>query len=169
MPDAIAWREREVPVRKSFIVAAVAIVLGAAGFFWLGHSRSALDAEARAYIGDALTAISAHWSMDELVKRATPELAERIDANSQELTDLFHGASAGLGPLRQYEGAEGEVYLGAAIAMRTAISAKYTAEGQFEKGEATFRVKLLKINGNWRIHGFFIDSADMIANLTKRK
>lgn len=158
-------------MRKFFITLgalfAVVIVAGGIGLFVLFRNGAALDAESRAYVDDAVVAISAHWKRSELVKRMTPQLAQ--NAKPQDLENLFDAASAGLGSLVEYQGAKGQTLISATTGEGTVISANYVAGAKFQKGDANFRVALLKVNGSWMINSFYIKSTAMMSNLAGKK
>jgi hypothetical protein len=167
---------------RKFFITAILLIAGAAGLFWLMRpSPSVLEAECAAYVEDAAVAISAHWSKGELLNRASSNLAMFMRSKPEEFDAFFENASAGLGPLRRYEGATGSVIVhrrGEPTVMapgtergkiETDIRASYDANAKYERGSATLRFHLSKNDGSWKIDLFNIDSADLISNLAKRK
>ncbi|HTZ81353.1 MAG TPA: hypothetical protein VMC10_25815 [Stellaceae bacterium] len=158
-------------MRKLFIalgiVFAVILVAGTVGLFVLARNGAALDAESKAYVDDAVIAITAHWKKDEFMKRATPQLLQ--SAKPKALDDLFDAAGFGLGPLVEYRGAQGQSLMSATTGTGTVISANYVAEARFQKGTAAIHIALLKIDGVWMINGFNIESTDMMSNLAGKK
>jgi hypothetical protein len=146
-------------------VGAIVLVAGGIGVFWIARTGSALDAESRAYVDDAVLAISTHWNKDELISRAGPQLTQIVNSKPQELDSVFNAASVGLGTLTQYQGAKGEARMSATTQAGAVISANYIATAQYEKGAAQLRIALLKVDGRWKISVFFIDSAAMMNNL----
>ena len=132
-------------------MAAVGIGLGV--LFYKGH---ALDTESKAFVDNAVPAIAASWSTQELLDRGTPELRQVIKL--EELKGYFARLIAQLGPLVQYEGATGKTNVHIAGSGST-VAASYTAKARFEDGIATFRFNLMKRDGRWMIHYFHIDTA----------
>ena len=124
------------------------------------ESKATVDAGSKAYVDEAIVAISTHWSKHELMRRATPELREKVNAKPQELDKLFHAASADLGSLREYHGAKRLAHSGGAT-QSPVISANYVAAAQYQKGSAKLRIGVVKVDGHWKISGFFIDSSAM--------
>jgi len=148
-------------MRKFFYVlgvcAAVAIAAGAVGLFLLVRHGAALDAESKAYVDEAVVAISARWNKDELWERATPHLREITTAGA--LQALFDTASTRLGTLVAYRGAHGDANISSFVGpsgSRTTVSARYIADARFQNGDASFQITLLKLGERWMIEGFHI-------------
>ena len=136
------------------IIVAAGIGLGV--FFYKGH---ALDAESKAFVDRAVPAITATWSEQQLLDRATPEL--RASVKPEELKALFDRLSQ-LGPLIEYEGATGEAtmsYIAGIAGSGGTVSASYVAKARFQNGTATFRIVLMQRDGHWLIHNFHVDSS----------
>jgi hypothetical protein len=157
-------------MRKFFygLGAAIGIIILAAGIgiFFLARNGAALDAESKAYVKDAVVAITADWNADELMKRSTPDF--RRVTKPDLLQSLFDAARTALGPLVEYEGAKGDSTAAVMAGSGTTISARYMAHAKFQKGEAYIQITLLKIDGTWRIEGFNIRSDAVLRTLTGR-
>src|ERR1700719_4382606 len=108
-----------------------AIVVAAIGFGIIAYSCHMLDAESKAYVDSALPAIATHWSKDELLDRATPEL--RATVKPGELTALFDALSQ-FGRVVESEGATGEAMMSYLAGSGGAISASYVAKAKFRSG-----------------------------------
>lgn len=145
---------------------AILVVGGGIGLFILARNGAALDAESKAYVDDSVMAITADWSVDELMKRSSPHL--RQVTRPDDLQALFDAARTALGPLVNYEGAKGDSTVSAMAGAGTTISARYFARGKFQKGDADLQITLLKLDGSWRIEGFFITSSELMRHLTGR-
>jgi hypothetical protein len=114
----------------------------------------ALDAESKAFVDAAIPAISATWSKQQLLDRATPEL--RDIAKPDQLNAMFDRLSQ-LGPLVKYEGATGQSGMTYMIGSGSTVAASYVAKAQFQNGGAVFRIVLRKRDGRWMIHNFHVD------------
>lgn len=55
-------------------ISAAVLILLAVGIGVVAWNGTALDKDSRSYVDVAVPAIVAHWSPDELLRRATPEL-----------------------------------------------------------------------------------------------
>jgi hypothetical protein len=130
-------------------LATVVIAIGV-----IAYRGTALDAESKAFVDSAVPAITASWSQEQLVKRATPELRQSVKPDQLA---TFFGTLSRLGPLVQYEGATGEATMSYFSASGGTVSASYVANARFENGNATFRIALLKRDGQWMIHNFHVD------------
>ncbi len=159
-------------MRKFFLVlgvlASLVIVGGGIAIGMLWRNGTALDSEAQAFVDDTVIAVSSHWSKDELLKRASPELLAILKSKPQDLDALFDAATTGLGPLAEYQGAKGEATIAATIGRGTIVTAQYVARAHFQKGDATIRLALQKIDGQWMLYGFYVDSSTMMKNLVGR-
>lgn len=134
------------------LIIIVAAGIGLGVFFYKGN---ALDAESKAFVDRAVTAITATWNEQQLLDRATPEL--RASVKPEELKALFDRLSR-LGPLVEYEGATGEATMSYIAGSGGTVSASYVAKARFRNGTATFRIVLMKRDGRWMIHNFHVDS-----------
>jgi hypothetical protein len=135
------------------LIIIVAAGIGLGVFFYKGH---ALDAESKAFVDSAVPAITATWSKQQLLDRATPEL--RASVKPEELKALFDRLSQ-LGPLIEYEGATGEATMSYIAGSGSTLSASYVAKARFQNGTATFRIVLMKRDDRWLIQNFHVDSA----------
>jgi hypothetical protein len=148
-------------------LAALLIVGAGIGLYVLVRNGAALDAESKAYVDDAVITITAHWSPDELMKRATLHLQQITKPD--DLQALFDAATTALGPLVEYEGAKGDSMVSTMVGSGTTISAKYVARAKFQKGNADLQVALLKTDGSWKIEGFHIVSSALMSSLAGRR
>ncbi len=146
---------------------ALLVVGGGIGLFVLARNGAALDAESKAYVDDAVVTITAHWSTDELLKRATPHLLQITKPD--DLQALFDGASMALGPLVDYQGAKGDSMISAMVGSGTTVTAKYIARVKCQKGDADLRLMLLKVDGSWKIEGFYVGSSALLGTLAGRR
>ncbi len=145
-------------MRKFFfglgVFAAVVIVAAGAGFYILARNGNALDTASKAYTQDAVVAIAEHWDATELWKRASPHL--RKMASFDKMRGLMTNAERALGCLREFRGSQGQALM-ALNNTHTAVSAQYVATASFDRGDAQFRVLLVKDGDAWMIEGFHVD------------
>ena len=135
------------------LVAAVAsliwTVCSAAG------NSSSLDLESHKFVDAAVVAIVSSWNVDELLRRASPEmLAEaelQIDINS--LFDKWRP----LGGLIAYAGSTGGAKIVESPEVGEMVTAEYAARAAFQNGTAEINVELVKRNGSWSILSFKVD------------
>jgi hypothetical protein len=151
-------------MRKFFfglgVLAAILIVAGGVGFFFLSRDGAALDRMSKAYVDDSVVAITANWDVDELWKRASPHL--RQITKEEQIRGLFDMAKSALGPLAEFRGSEGE----AIISIKDAhVAAEYLAKGRYQKGDASLRIALVKQGDTWMIEGFRINSNALLKRL----
>jgi len=142
------------------VVGLVAVIVSAA------LQGSALDGESRAYAAESIDAIVSTWKPDELLRRGTPQL--RATARPSDVEGLFNALAIGLGKV-----VETDVPVGGSLVSVTAgegkvVSANYTVKARFEKGEAIIRIALLKLEQQWWVHGFNVDSPAAFTNLSGR-
>ena len=115
-----------------------------------------LDREATIYIEDAVPKIVTNWNSQELVDRATPELLDAAKSHDQ-LERLFVMFRQ-LGSFKHLDKPEGTVVSGTYTGTGTYTVGNYTAHGEFEKGAATIKIQLQRVDGVWKINGFRINS-----------
>ena len=131
------------------------VVLGTIGIAFVAVRGAALDKESKAYVDSAIPAIVTTWSEKELLDRASPEFKKAVTID--QLDRLFR-AFATLGRLQNRESANGQALMSATTKNGKTISAQYTANATFEKGEATIKLGLIKHGDQWQILGFHVDS-----------
>ncbi len=122
------------------VVAAVVGVLAVAG--------NRLDRESKAFVDAAVPAIVAHWDIDEIQKRASPEFDADVnyDDLAQDLDELRQ-----MGKLVEYKGSTGESNITISFQWGYEITADYTATADFESAQADIRISLIRHNGEWQI------------------
>jgi hypothetical protein len=151
-------------MRKTLIVVVVVVtvlIVVAGGIGFLIKNGQDLDGGSRAYVDDSVVAITTHWDKDELWKRASPNLRGVLKAD--DLRNLFQTAGGALGPLQQYRGATGEATI-SFFNTQIRIFANYIAKASFEKGDADFKIGLVKIGDAWMIEGFYVNSSALFRN-----
>src|SRR5437868_1370243 len=89
-------------MRRFLYILGLLTLVGLVGLGVVAYKGSELDTESRAFVDGAVPAIVEHWSRQELLERATPEL--RANANPEQLQAMFEALSR-LGRLVEYEGA----------------------------------------------------------------
>lgn len=141
--------------RAISLVLAVVVTVMVCAFCRAGDSGSSLDLESRKFVDVAIVAIVSHWSVDELLKRASPEmLAEsehQVDVNS-----LFNEWRP-LGGLISYIGSTGGARIIESPEIGRMITANYTARAIFQNGTAEIAIELVKREGNWSILAFKVN------------
>lgn len=157
-------------MRKFFmwfgIGAAVLIAGLVAILVYVAVQGSALDGESRVYAAESVDAIISSWKPDELIRRATPQL--RASAKPSDVEGLFSALAIGLGKVIETDVPVGGSLVSVTSAQGKVISANYTMKARFEKGDAVIRIALLKVDEQWRVHGFNVDSAAAFTNLSGR-
>ena len=145
--------------RFIYILGCITLIVIIAAGVGLGvavYKGNALDAESKGFVNEAVPAIAANWSREQLLERATPELRE--SANPEQMRTLFDAVSQ-LGSLVEYQGASGNASMAFAAGSGSAVTASYVAKAKFINGAATIRIVLLKRDGRWKINGFHVDTS----------
>lgn len=114
------------------------------------------NAEAAAYISEAVAAMAANWDVEELLKRAAPEWLSPADKTG--LRALFARFTA-LGKLKALDAPTGRVGNGAFPGtLINGTWAEYAVVGQFDAGPSEFRMVLKRVDGGWQIAAFRVRS-----------
>lgn len=135
------------------------IVLGAVGIAIVAVRGTALDKESRAYADAAIPAIFSQWNQKEFLDRASPEFKQAVTID--QLDRLFRWAST-LGPLQKAEPAQGQAGISITPQSGKVTGGQYTAKAQFEKGEATITLGLIKHGDQWQILSFNVNSPQLV-------
>ena len=133
------------------------LLLGGLGLgMWMFASVERGGQSARAYVDEAVPAITAHWNVDELTERADPALLRQSD--SAKLKLLFVWLST-LGPLQTYEGASLQsTYVQSMTGSGTATTARYVATAHYARGDARIELIVVRHGEGWHILGFHVNS-----------
>lgn len=132
-------------------IALVCVVALGGMIGWAAYRGSALDKESKAYVDDAVPAITRSWNKQELLDRAAPEFKAKIAPD--QLTTIF-ASLAQFGPMIEYQGAKGDAAMSYGTEGFNGTSAQYEAKARFQNGSAIFRIALVKKDGRWMIVGF---------------
>lgn len=138
------------------------VLLLAFGAFvgYAAYNGTRLDASSKAYVDAAVPAIVGTWSAAELTRRGVPQLLR--DTTPEQLAKVFQWLSS-LGPIKKYCGSKGESNVFVSPQQGKVVSARYTACAQFERGDATIDVTLLRQKDQtWAIAGCHVDSAALV-------
>lgn len=138
------------------LVLIVAVMVGVGVYQGAG-----LDASSKAYVEANVQPVVATWSKDELMSRAAPQLVEIIRKDPDQLDQLFAKLSK-LGALKSLSEPKGQALLAVNAGSGKTVSASYTESGEFENGHADFNIKLIQIDGQWRLAGFYVSSPIML-------
>jgi hypothetical protein len=128
----------------------VAAVFGTAFGIQAWNART-LDAESKAFVDEAVPAITAHWDKQVLLDKAA-QSARRGLANAPEFADYSR-----LGALVEYDGAIGSARRPTLFGGGPLPVASYKAKAKFQNGDVTLHVFVAKRDGEWRILFFNIE------------
>src|SRR5580704_4212682 len=121
----------------------------------LAYTGRGLDQESKAYADAAVVAIASHWNENDFVQRASPQLMDKIK-DAAGLHKLMASLRS-LGPLRNYEGSKGESHIALIFPSGETVTAFYVAKVEFDSGPADIKLSLIKLDGVWKILGFYVN------------
>jgi hypothetical protein len=141
------------------------ILLGALGIGSVAVRGNALDKESKAYADAAIPAIITTWLDKALLDRASHEFNQATTA--VQVYHMFRWWESSLGRLQKCEPAQGQSLMSVTTQSGKTISAQYTAKAQFERGEATIRLILIKHGDQWQILRFDVSSPKLVPPKTQ--
>ena len=151
-------------MKKFFIVLGsiflALIVLGAIGIAFIAVRGNALDKESKAYADTAIPAILTTWSQKELMDRASPEFKQASPPD--QLDRMFRWQFTTLGRLQKCAPPQGHATMSVTSQSGKTISAQYTSNGKFEKGEAIINLGLIKHGDQWQIRSVNVESPQFV-------
>lgn len=130
-----------------FLALIVVIAITVASLAIIGKK---LDKESKAFVDAAIPAIVSEWDVDELQKRASPELDASVDYDDVE--DYFDSLQQ-LGKFQEYRGSTGDSNITISLSGYE-ITADYTASADFEAGSVDMQISLIKHGDQWQILDF---------------
>lgn len=137
------------------MVLAVVVIVMAGALCGADETASSLDLESRKFVDVAIVAIVSHWSVDELLKRASPEML--AESEHQIDVDSLFNQWRPLGGLVSYTGSRGGAEILESPEIGRMITANYTAKAIFQNGTAEIAIELVKREGKWSIMAFKVD------------
>ncbi len=134
------------------------IILAALGLGYAFWQSGIVSKETKVYLDAALPPIIATWDVEELWKRASPELASSV--KKEEIAALFSKFNKHLGKFVSYDGVTSSGhfsinYTPGSGKVETAVCA---AQAQFANGPAEIRVTLIKHGDAWEFLRFDLNS-----------
>jgi hypothetical protein len=133
----------------------VFVLVAAALFGYFAYTGNKLDASSKAYVDEGVPAIVSTWSKAELVRRASPQLLQKI--SDDQVTQLFNTLSTKLGIFKSYDGAKGDSNVTFTTQNGRMVTASYIAKATFQYGKAEIQIKLIKPTDSWEILGFHVE------------
>jgi len=138
------------------IVFLVLVCGGGAFFGYVAYWGNHLDATSKTYVDESVPAIVSTWSKDELTKRASPQLREKI--TDDQIDTLFSKLRSGLGAFQSYDGSKGDSKANFNLSgTKMTIGALYTANATFQNGKIEIEIQLTQQDGKWEILGFHVN------------
>jgi hypothetical protein len=131
-------------------VACVAILIGVFAYFGTKY-----DASSKAYVDANIPPIISNWSTTELEKRESEQF--RKVTSHDQLDQLFTVFNR-LGPMKSYDGAQGDSNMSVMSATGFQVTARYVVNATFQNGKAEILVMLTLVDGQWQILGFRVNS-----------
>lgn len=136
----------------------LSIILGVGGLVGdFAYQGIRFDASGKVYVEQNVPPIISTWSEAALLQRASPKLAQTIDASPGKLGRAFHRLHA-LGPLQSFGQVAGQSNVSLATLHGKTITAHYEGMALFTRGTATIRVRLIRLPSGWKFQQFTIDS-----------
>lgn len=132
---------------------------GAAGFVallfaYLAYSAGSLAEDAQAFAEEAVVDVTSDWSTPALMDRASPALQQQV---GQALIDDGLDVMARLG--KRFRSGPCQGTTTSSLSLRGAqVTASYRCSANFERGQATIIVGLVRENSSWEITSFTVES-----------
>ena len=140
-----------------FAIIIVAIVNTSIGF----NSPARLNKEAAAYIADNLPKIVDRWDAQNLVDRADPALTAGGATRRRQFEEMCAKFQK-LGALKHLDTPEGGGVYSGAFTMKGMYPSRtlgsYKVQADFENGQATITIQLVRVEKKWKVIGFDINS-----------
>jgi hypothetical protein len=120
----------------------------------VAYNGRRLDKESKRYADAAIVSITSHWNEKDLIVRASPQFLATMK-DPAALQSLM-GMLGSLGALKKYKGSRGEARIDFHGPHGYTITALYVAQADFSAGPAQITISLIKIDGVWKILGFYV-------------
>ncbi len=114
-----------------------------------------LNTSAVEFIDRELPRITERWDKEAMLKCASPEFAASMQTDQ---APLLWARFRTLGNLKSHEAAVGQVGSQAYANGPTGTFGVYRVRCVFEHGNAEVRITLKRVDADWKIYGFYINS-----------
>jgi hypothetical protein len=125
---------------------------GGAVLYFGGKKALDVAGEGKQFGDESLRAIAMNWSLEELERRAAPELIEQ--AGRPALKNITDTLGPALGPIKTFESSIHGINAQSTTETGTYTEVKYTANAEFEKSKGIVDMTLLKRGDKWEILAF---------------
>jgi hypothetical protein len=142
-------------LRRTGLVCATALLSIVIFVSVVAYNGRRLDRESKSYADAAIIAITSHWNEKDLIVRASPQFLATMKDPPAALQSLM-GVLGSLGALKKYEGSKGEARIDFIGPHGYTLTALYVARADFSGGPAQITISLIKIDGTWKILGFYV-------------
>ncbi|HUB15973.1 MAG TPA: hypothetical protein VMB34_28765 [Acetobacteraceae bacterium] len=132
----------------------VVLTVGGGTVFFLSRQHE-LSTQSEFFIDRTMPGLSAHWSAQDLLERATPRLRAELQPND---LDALSASFAKLGPLSEYLGDQGGIDAASMFRLDGSPSASYVAKASYTNGMVTFQLGLVRRDDRWMIDRFHVDA-----------
>lgn len=116
---------------------------------------TALDKESQAYVDEVVPIICADLKTETFLKYSSVEL---IKSESQEELEKIFELFGKLGKFKEYVGSSGQSNMNYTTGEGGTITGEYVAQTEFENGSAEVHIITVKIEEEWKIQKFEINS-----------
>ena len=151
-------------MKKFFVVLGVLflalVVAGGAFIGWSAWQGGRLDASSRAYVEANVPPILRTWSKDEMMSRASPQMRGDMEQNDDALDAAF-ARLATLGAFQRFDDVQGQSQTFFDAGKGRIVGATYTGSASFEHGQAKVAVRLIRLDGQWKMQAFNVSSPSL--------
>jgi hypothetical protein len=127
---------------------------------FIAYTGRGLDKESKTYADAAVVAIASQWDEKDLTDRASPQFMATVKDPAD--LDRVVGTWRMLGSLKKYDGSKGEAHIDFRLPQGETVTAGYQARAEFDHGSALINISLIRLNGTWKILGFYVTPASYL-------
>lgn len=124
-----------------------------AGFFVYGFVKlGPIKAEAEAYAGETITAVTSTWNGDAIFERASSELKNTLEEGA--VVELMGQGSRAVGDLVTLGNVECTTSFNTSTGEGTVYTANCKASSDHDRGKVDYALTVIKRDEEWALNGF---------------
>ena len=149
-------------------VALVGLIAIGVGAVLVVRNNAVIDAEAKPHVAEFVAEVSNKRNHDQVFNLFAPEIREKT--KPQDIDALLDAMDVGLGHVVEIRAPQLQNWTAfSPVGGTSKTIANYSVAVRFEKGSAQIQVSAVKVDGQWMLWGFHVNSIDMMRNLAGRK
>lgn len=133
-----------------------------AGYFFLVRPSVKMGEDGKPFAEKFVKDFSVNYDMNVLQKYGSPEFITELNKDQATTDKLLDAFKNRLGAVKNMDLQWRKTFFGSDSEKGRYVRVTYEGEASFEKGDGTIYLNLIKINNEWQVLNFYINSSNFI-------